>query len=174
MAFVLWLTGLPCSGKSTIAKKLGKIFPKMEILDGDELYEWLAPYDFSREARISQTLRVANIIKLLIRHDISVCVSMVSSYSQSREKAREIINDKRFVLCYVKCNLDECEKRDVKGMYVKARAGEIKDFTGIDDPYEVPDNPDLQVDTEKSSIDECVKIVHNYLKSKNLSLPTDN
>lgn len=174
MAFVLWMTGVPCSGKTTIAKKLREIIPKIEMLDGDELYEWLAPYDFSREARISQTLRVAHIVKLLIRHDVSVCVSMVSSYSQSRKKAREIINDNRFVLCYIKCPLELCESRDVKGMYKKVREGTIKNFTGISDPYDVPENPDLILDTEKFSIEECVRTVRDYLETKNLILETDS
>jgi adenylylsulfate kinase len=174
MAFVLWMTGLPCSGKTTISKELRKIIPKMEVLDGDELYEWLAPYDFSKDARISQTLRVAHIVKMLIKHNVSVCVSMISSFEQSRRKAYEIINDDRFALCYVKCSLEICEKRDEKGMYKKARSGVIKNFTGISDPYDIPEHPDLVLDTEKFSKGECVKIIKDYLIKNKFILSTDN
>ena len=85
MAFVLWMTGLSCSGKTTIAIELNKIFPNMEVLDGDKLWEWLAPLDMSKKARIAQTLRIAHIVKMLIKHDISVCVSAVSSFEESRK-----------------------------------------------------------------------------------------
>ena len=94
---------------------------------------------------------------------------MVSPYVENRSNAREIINSgDQFAEVYVKCSLEECEKRDVKGMYAKARAGEIKGFTGIDDPYEAPENPDLLIDAEHEELQESVDKVKNYLKSKNL------
>lgn len=163
MAFVLWMTGLPCAGKTTIATELSKIFPNMEVLDGDELYEWLAPLDMSKKARMAQTLRIAHIVKMLIKHDISVCISAISSFEESRRKAKEIINDDRYVLCYIKCPVEVCEKRDVKGMYKDARKGIIKNFSGVNDPYDIPKDPDLVLETDKYSLSECIEKIKNYL-----------
>jgi len=168
MSFVLWMTGLPCSGKSTISRRLQDVIPNMEVLDGDQLYDWLGPYEFTKEARLSQTIRVANIAKLLLKHDVPVCAAMISSYHESRKTARTIINDNRFLETYLKCSLETCEKRDDKGLYKKARSGEIENFTGINDPYEIPTNPEIIIDTEKSSIEENVKKILDYLKSRKL------
>ena len=168
MAFVLWMTGLSCSGKTTIAIELNKIFPNMEVLDGDKLWEWLAPLDMSKKARIAQTLRIAHIVKMLIKHDISVCVSVVSSFEESRKKAEEIINDDRYVLCYIKCPVEVCEKRDVKGMYKDVRNGGNIVLSGVNDPYDIPKEPDIVLETDKYLVSECIEKIKNHLIKNNL------
>ena len=165
MSFVLWMTGLPCSGKTTIARKLQEQIPNLAILDGDELREWLSPKDFSREGRNEHNRKVAHLAKLLLKHNVPVSVSLISPYFENRKSAREIIGDKNFIETYVKCPLDVCEERDVKGMYKKARNNEIKSFTGIDDPYDIPENPALTIDTKNKSLDESVEQILTHLKT---------
>ncbi len=163
------MTGLPCSGKTTILRRMQERVPNLAMLDGDELREWLSPKDFSKEGRDEHNKKVAHLAKLLLKHQVPVGVSLVSPYVENRQNARKIIDaGDQFSEVYVKCSLDQCENRDVKGMYKKARAGEIKNFTGLDDPYEAPENPDFVVDTEKGSVDESVDEIMGYLKSKDL------
>lgn len=167
--FVLWMTGLPCSGKTTIVNYLQKDIPNLAMLDGDELREWFSPKDFSKEGRDEHNKKVAHLAKLLLKHGVPSAVSLVSPYLENREKAREIINaGDQFAECYVKCSLEKCEERDVKGMYAKARKGEIKGFTGIDDPYEAPEKADLVVDTENEPLSESANKVKEFLKGRNL------
>jgi adenylylsulfate kinase len=169
MAFVVWMTGLPCSGKTSIIRKLQEVIPNFAVLDGDELREWLSPKDFTKEGRDEHNKKVAHLAKLLLKHKIPVGVSLVSPYIINRENARQIINSEgKFFEVYVKCSLEKCEERDVKGMYKKARAGQIKNFTGLDDPYEIPSNPDLIVDTQTDTIEQSVQTIKNFLKEKNL------
>ena len=163
MQFVLWMTGLPCSGKTTIAKRLQELYPKFAVLDGDELREWLSPKDFSRDARNEHNRRVAHLAKLLLNHDVPVLVSLISPFKENREDARKVIGDDKFIEAYIKCSLSVCEERDVKGMYKKARLNEIKNFTGVNDDYEIPDKPDLTVNTETNSLDECVDQIAEHL-----------
>jgi adenylylsulfate kinase len=167
--FVLWMTGLPCSGKTTIVKDLQKDIPNLAMLDGDELREWFSPKDFSKAGRDEHNKKVAHLAKLLLKHGVPSAVSLVSPYLENRENARTIVDaGDQFAECYIKCSLEECEKRDVKGMYAKARKGEIKGFTGIDDPYEAPEKADLIVDTENESLDDSANKVKEFLKSRNL------
>ena len=166
MSFVLWMTGLPCSGKTTIAHKLQEYVPNLAILDGDELREWLSPKDFSKEGRNEHNRKVAHLAKLLLKHNVPVSVSLISPYEENRSAAREIIGKDNFIETYVKCALDVCEDRDVKGMYKKARNNEIKSFTGIDDPYDVPKNPELTIETENKPLESSVEEILNYLKTK--------
>jgi len=167
--FVLWMTGLPCSGKTTIVKDLQKDIPNLAMLDGDELREWLSPKDFSKAGRDEHNKKVAHLAKLVLKHGVPSAVSLVSPYTENRENARQIIDaGDQFAECYVKCSVEKCEERDVKGMYAKARKGEIKGFTGIDDPYETPTNADLIVDTENESLSDSANKVKNFLKNKNL------
>jgi len=167
--FVLWMTGLPCSGKTTIVRELQKDIPNLAMLDGDELREWFSPKDFSKAGRDEHNKRVAHLAKLLLKHGVPSAVSLVSPYKENRDNAREIINSgDQFAECYVKCSIEKCEQRDVKGMYAKARRGEIKGFTGIDDPYETPDNPNLLIDTEHESLTDSAKKVKEFLKKRNL------
>ena len=167
--FVLWMTGLPCSGKTTIVRELQIDIPNLAMLDGDELREWFSPKDFSKAGRDEHNKRVAHLAKLLLKHGVPSAVSLVSPYKENRDSAREIVNSgDQFAECYVKCSVEKCEQRDVKGMYAKARRGEIKGFTGIDDPYEVPKNPDLLIDTEYELLVDSAKKVKEFLKKKNL------
>ena len=163
------MTGLPCSGKTTILKRMQQSVPNLAMLDGDELREWLSPKDFTKEGRDEHNIKVAHLAKLLFKHNVPVGVSLVSPYIENRQNARRIIDaSNQFLEVYVKCSLDRCEERDVKGMYKKARTGEIGNFTGIDDPYEAPENPDLVVDTESESLDESVERIMSHLRSQNL------
>lgn len=167
--FVLWMTGLPCSGKTTIVKELQKDIPNLAMLDGDELREWFSPKDFSKAGRDEHNKKVAHLAKLLLKHGVPSAVSLVSPYKENRDNAREIINSgDQFAECYVKCSLEKCEQRDVKGMYVKARKGEIKGFTGIDDPYDAPQNPDLLIDTEHEQLTDSTNKIKDFLKKRNL------
>jgi len=163
MPFVLWMTGLPCSGKTTIAKRLQELNPTFAVLDGDELREWLSPKDFSRDARNEHNRRVAHLAKLLLKHNVSVLVSLISPFKENREDARKVIGDNKFIEVYIKCSPSVCEERDVKGMYKKARLNEIKNFTGVNDDYEIPDKPDLTVNTETNSLDECMDQIAEHL-----------
>ena len=104
--------------------------------------------------------------KLLLKHNVPVSVSLISPYYENRKSAREIIGDDKFIEAFVKCPLEKCEDRDVKGMYKKARNKEIKNFTGIDDEYDVPENPDLVIETENKPLEKSVEEVLDYLKSK--------
>ena len=162
MPFVLWMTGLPCSGKTTIARKLQKLMPELVVLDGDELRAQSSSSDFSREGINKNNRKVANLAK-----DFSmskpVCVSLISPFKENREDARKIIGDNKFIEAHIKCSLSICEERDVKGMYKKARRNEIKDFIGIHTDYEIPDNPELIVNTETNPLDECVTQISAYL-----------
>ena len=167
MPFVLWMTGLPCSGKTTIARKLRELYPELAVIDGDELRAQSSSNDFSREGINENNRNAVNLAK-----DFSmskpVCVSLISPFKKNREDARKIIGTKRFIEVYIKCSLPTCEERDVKGMYKKARRNEIKDFIGINTNYEIPYNPDLILDTEKLSLEESVNKLLLYLKNNNL------
>ena len=166
MTFVLWMTGLPSSGKTTIIRKLAEHIQNLAILDGDELREWLSTKDFSREGRNEHNRKVANLAKLLLEHNVPVGVSLISPYLENREIAKKIIDNNKFFELHVKCSLEICEERDIKGLYIKARNNEIKNFTGINDPYEEPPNPDVFIDTEKYTIEECVSKILDFLKLK--------
>ena len=163
------MTGLPCSGKTTIAKKLSERILNLAILDGDEMRELLSPNeDFSRNGIISHNKKVVNIAKLLMDHNVPVCVSKISPFVENREDARKVLANHNFLEIYVQCSIDSCEKRDVRGMYKKARNGEISNFIGIHVTYEPPTKPELVVDTENSTIDQNVKIVLDYLKENKI------
>ena len=167
--FVLWMTGLPCSGKSTIVRHLQKEIPNLAMLDGDELREWFSPKDFSKAGRDEHNRRVAHLARLLLQHGVPSVVSLVSPYRENRSDARRIIDaGDSFAECYVRCSLAKCEERDVKGMYARARRGEIKGFTGIDDPYESSENPDLLVDTEVDPLEVSAGQVTDFLRSRGL------
>ena len=163
MSFVLWMTGLRCSGKTTIARKLRKLMPELVVLDGDELRAQSSSNDFSREGINENNRKVANLAKDASK---SVCVSLISPFKKNREDARKIIGDNKFIEVYIKCSLPTCEERDVKGMYKKARRNEINDFIGIHTDYEIPDTPEIIVNTETKSLDECVSEISTWLHSE--------
>ena len=160
MPFVLWMTGLPCSGKTTIARKLRKLMPELVVLDGDELRAQSSSNDFSREGINENNRKVANLAKDASK---SVCVSLISPFKENREDARKVIGDDKFIEVYIECSPSVCEERDVKGMYKKARQNEIKDFIGVHTNYEIPDKPDLTVNTEINSLDQCVQEIFEFL-----------
>ena len=158
------MTGLACSGKTTIARKLSQHIPNLAILDGDEMREWLSPNeDFSRNGITNHNKKVVNLAKLLLDHNVPVCVSKIIPFVENNEDARKILKNHKFIQVYIKCSLDSCEKRDVRGMYKKARVNEISNFIGIHVNYESPINPELVVDTENSPIDNSVQIILDYL-----------
>jgi len=168
--FVLWMTGLPCSGKTTIARELQRRVPNLAVLDGDELREWLTPKDYTRAGRGEHIRRTAHLAALLYRHGIPSCVSTVTPYRENRVAARRIAGcGSAFAECYVRCPQAECERRDVKGMYAKARAGLLPAFTGVGDPYEEPGCPDLLVDTDRRGASESAAEVMDFLRSHSLA-----
>jgi len=167
--FTAWFTGLPCCGKTTIAKKLYEILKKhgykVEHLDGDILRKDLtSDLGFSKKDREENLKRVTFVAKLLTRNNVIVLATFVSPYEKRRQKIRKEIN--KFIEIYVKCPVEICIKRDVKGMYKKALAGKIKDFTGINDPYEEPINPDLVIKSDTETVEESVEKVLKKLKEQ--------
>lgn len=171
--FVVWMTGLPASGKSTLAQLLRKTLSEdygryVEVLDGDEIRRGLSrDLGLSKEDREEHAYRVSYLAKVLARNDVIVIVSLISPYRSSRAQAREMVGQERFVEVYIRAPLEVCEKRDPKGLYAKARRGEINNMTGIQDPYEEPTNPDFVVDTTLSSPEETATWVIRQLESKN-------
>ena len=165
---VLWFTGLSGSGKSTISEK---VYPALkergyrtEHLDGDAIREIFPKTGFSREERNAHVKRVGYIASRLQAHGVFVIGSFISPYREAREFVRDLCED--FVEIYISTPLEECERRDVKGLYEKARSGEITQFTGIDDPYEAPRNPDIEIDTTDITPDEAVQIVLDHLENR--------
>ena len=162
----VWFTGLPCCGKTTIAKKvksrLESINVDVELLDGDTVRGYIKNKDFSKEGRNKHLRYIALMAKLLSKRGVVVLCSFVSPYRENRDFAREL--NEYFVEVYVKAPLEVCMKRDVKGMYKKALNGEIKGFTGVDDPYEEPENPELVVETNKETVNESVDKVFDKLR----------
>ncbi|RLF08882.1 MAG: adenylyl-sulfate kinase [Thermoprotei archaeon] len=174
--FVIWITGLPASGKTTVARivadKLRSMGLKVEMLDGDEVRKWLSPEaGFTREDRERHLRRVAYVSKLLARNGVAVIASFVSPYRKIRSEIRQIIESENipFIEVYAKCSLQKCIERDPKGLYKKALAGEIKHFTGLDDPYEEPENPEVTLDTENTSPKENAEKLLNYIKENILT-----
>ena len=167
--FVLWMTGLPCSGKTSAARELRGLVPNLAVLDGDELREWLTSHDYTRAGRREHVRRAARLAALLCRHGVPSCVSTVSPYAEDRLEARRIAScGGAFAECYMRCPQAECERRDAKGMYARARAGQLPMFTGIGDPYEEPASPDLVVDTARAGIAESAGRIAAFLRSRGL------
>ena len=169
MSFIIWMTGLPCSGKTAIARKLSKHIPNLAVLDGDEMREWLSPNeDFSQEGIKNHNRKVSKLAKLLLDHKVPVCVSKINPYAEDRKDTRKMLSNYNFIEVYVKCSVDVCEKRDVRGMYKKARNDKIKNFLGINDAYESPTDPELIVDTENSTIELSMQTILDYLSGKKM------
>jgi adenylylsulfate kinase len=163
---VIWFTGLSGSGKTTIAhaleKKLADADVPVELLDGDVVRENLSKgLGFSKEDRDTNIRRIAFVAHLLQRNGVFVITAAISPYRAVREEARMMAKD--FVEVYANAPLEVCEERDVKGLYAKARAGEIKGFTGIDDPYEAPAGPEVEVRTDQLSVEESAQKVIDQL-----------
>lgn len=165
----VWFTGLSGAGKTTVAKEIEKILKARGVyvqrLDGDIVRQHLTrDLGFSKEDRDENISRNSFVAKLLTQNDIITLCSFISPYREARQKAREIIGE--FIEVYVNAPLEVCEERDVKGLYAKARAGEIDNFTGISDPYEPPENPDLELRTDKETVEESALKVISYLEEK--------
>jgi adenylylsulfate kinase len=162
---VLWFTGLSGSGKSTISEKLYEVIKdrgyEVEHLDGDAIRDIFPKTGFTKDERNAHIKRVGYLASRLQAHKVFVIGSFVSPYREARDFVRELCED--FTEIYISTPYEECERRDVKGLYAKARAGEIKNFTGLDDPYEAPLNPELNIDTTNISLDDAVKQVIQYL-----------
>ena len=165
-----WLTGLSGSGKTTVsyavAQELKKINHdlKIEILDGDEIRENLCKdLGFNKEDRLTNIQRIAFLAGKISKHGVLVLVPVIAPYQEARQKAKEL--SENFCEVFVKASINEVSKRDVKGLYKKALAGEIKNFTGISDVYEEPKNPDLVLDTENESLEESVAKLINYFST---------
>ncbi len=170
-SFVLWFTGLSGSGKSTVANAVARALFDQGIgnyvLDGDNIRFGLNKnLGFSDDDRKENIRRIGEVAKLFVDSGQAVLTAFISPFQEDRDQVRTILGEDEFVEIFVKCPLDECEKRDPKGLYKKARSGEIKQFTGIDSPYEAPNRAELVVETDKHDIEECVQLVLNYLKER--------
>ncbi len=168
---LVWFTGLSASGKSTIAHSVEKALYKHRIrtyvLDGDNVRHGLnSNLGFDRDDRKENLRRIVEVSKLFVDAGILVIAAFISPYKEDREYVRNRFEGDNFLEVYVKCSIEECEKRDPKGQYKKARAGIIKNYTGISAPYEEPENPDLVIDTQQTTIDEAVSSVMELLKKR--------
>lgn len=170
---VLWFTGLSGSGKSTVANEVAYKLHEMNkltyVLDGDNIRHGLnKDLGFSPEDRDENIRRISEVANLFADSGVIAITAFISPYRKLRNFCRELVGEGRFFEIYAKASLETCEIRDPKGLYKKARAGEIKEFTGINAPYEEPENPEIIVDTDKYNVEESADIVINILKDKNI------
>jgi len=168
---LIWLTGLSAAGKSTIAlaveKELYDRGIRTYVLDGDNVRHGLnSNLGFSPEDRKENIRRIGEVAKLMADAGVLVLTAFISPYREDRDMVRKLFDGDHFAEVFIKCSLEECEKRDPKGLYKKARAGVIKNYTGVSAPYEEPDNPELTVDTECCDIDGAVRQVLEFLSEK--------
>jgi|SRR5690554_492380 len=168
---LLWFTGLSGSGKSTVANAVEQaLFSKgihTYILDGDNVRKGInANLSFSPEDRTENIRRIGEIANLMLDAGIVVLAAFVSPYREDRENVKNIVGIANFVEIYVNTPLEECERRDVKGLYKKARKGEIENFTGVNAPYEVPLTPDIEIDTAQMNLDDCVTKITKEIREK--------
>ena len=174
--FTLWFTGLSGSGKSTIADEVARILihrgMRVERLDGDIVRESLTrDLGFSKEDRDKNIERVTFVARLLSRNGVATIVSFISPYKEKRDAAREQTTN--FIEVFVKCPLDILIQRDVKGLYKKAMNGEIENFTGVSDPYEEPEHPEIVLETDKETVEESVKKVLKWLEENGFIPPSE-
>ncbi len=170
-SFVIWFIGLSGSGKSTLASLLEKkLYEKgmgTYILDGDNIRSGLNnDLDFSDASRKENIRRIGEVAKLMVDAGVITLTAFISPFREERELVKNLIGANRYVEVYVDCPVEECEKRDVKGLYAKARNGEISNFTGISSPFEIPQNPDVTVKTAEMSVDEGVQKILNVIDTK--------
>ena len=168
---VLWFTGLSGSGKSTIANAFSSFLFKEGIseyvLDGDNIRHGLnSDLGFSDEDRSENIRRIGEVAKLFVDSGAIVTTAFISPFRSDRQLVRDLFHHNEFIEVYVHCPLEECERRDPKQLYAKARRGEIRDFTGIDSPYEEPINPEITIRSDLLSVDEAVELIKNYLIEK--------
>ena len=170
---VIWFTGLSGSGKSTLAhsveEELHNLDCKTFVMDGDNIRHGLSSnLTFSDNDRKENIRRIGESAKLMMEAGIIAMTAFISPFKKDRNLIRQLLSQEDFVEIYCKASLETCESRDVKGLYRRARAGEIKNYTGIDSPYEAPDNPELIIDTESGLLEESVTKVIDFLKSKEI------
>ncbi|WP_225340407.1 adenylyl-sulfate kinase [Lysinibacillus capsici] len=170
-SFILWFTGLSASGKSSVANAFARrLFERSNqafVLDGDNVRHGLnSDLGFDEAGRKENIRRIGEVSKLFIESGQIVLTAFISPYREDRQVVRELVEDGEFLEVYVKCSVETCEKRDPKGLYKKARNAEIANFTGISAPYEEPINPEVILDTEQHSIEECVEQLTNILTAK--------
>ncbi|QDU80889.1 putative adenylyl-sulfate kinase [Polystyrenella longa] len=168
---MLWFTGLSGAGKSTVANTVDHLLHSKGnhsyVLDGDNIRMGLNKnLGFSAEDRAENIRRIGEVGKLFVGAGVITSTAFISPYREDRDKVRELMGEGEFIEVYVNASLATCEERDPKGLYKKARAGEIKNFTGIDDPYEAPENAELVLDSDSKGIDELAEEVVAYLESK--------
>ena len=172
--FTLWFTGLSGSGKTTIAHLVGPAIeergPIVEYLDGDTVRTHLSRgLGFSKEDRDANIERIGWVAARLTRHGAAVIAAAISPYEETRQTARDLVEEwGTFVEVHVATSVEECARRDVKGLYEKAFKGEIKGFTGVDDPYEEPSNPDVRIDTEQHEPEESAQLILQHLEERGL------
>ena len=170
---ILWFTGLSAAGKSTLAHALEDFLHKQDIrtfvLDGDNIRKGLCKdLGFSDADREENIRRIGEVSKLLLDAGVFVMTAFISPFRKDRQIARELVAPGDFIEIYCKAPLETCEQRDPKGLYKKARAGDIPEFTGISSPYEEPENPELVIDTGTKTIDDCVSEIVGYLKQQQI------
>ena len=168
---LIWLSGLSGSGKSTIANDLEKKLYEngylSYLLDGDNIRIGLnKDLGFSDDDRKENIRRISEVSRLMLDAGLIVITAFISPFEEERELAKSLVKEENYFLVHVNCSVEKCEERDVKGLYKKARAGEIKNFTGIDSPYEIPNKPNLIVDTEKESVSESVDKIFSAISNK--------
>ena len=169
--FILWFTGLSASGKSTLAniveKKLFQLNYKTYLLDGDNVRHGLnKDLGFNEESRIENIRRIGEVAKLFLDSGIIMLTAFISPFKSDRDLARSLVEKEQFIEVFIDASLETCEKRDPKGMYVKARSGEISNFTGISSPYEPPENPEIHVINNKITLDDASDQIIEYLIEK--------
>jgi len=166
---VLWFTGLSGSGKSTLAhaveEKLYQKGCRTFVLDGDNVRHGLnSNLDFSDSGRTENIRRISEVSKLMLESGLIVMTAFISPFNKGRNEARKLISDDDFIEIYCKASIEVCEERDVKGLYKKARAGEIKNYTGIDSPYEVPENSEIIIASDKETLEDSVSKIIKFLE----------
>ena len=172
---ILWFTGLPSSGKSTLAhsveEKLHRMGSRTFVLDGDNVRHGLcSDLGFDNESRVENIRRIGEVAKLFIEAGVIALTAFISPFRADRERVRSLVPHGELLEIYCDCPLEICEQRDPKGFYRKARAGEIKEYTGISSPYEAPLNPDITIDTTLS-IEECVDKIMKLMVARNIIRP---
>ena len=170
---VIWFTGLSGSGKSTLAHSVEEELHNLDcrtfVLDGDNVRHGLSSnLTFSDNDRKENIRRIGELAKLMLEAGVIAITAFISPFKEDRNLVRQLFSQGDFIEIYCKASLEICESRDVKGLYKRARAGEIKSYTGIDSPYDVPDNPELTIDTEGESLEESVAKVIDFLKFKEI------